>query len=310
MRALALTLALAVPAAPALAQVSAFDPAIRGQVEAIRALRETPSGGLPRSVDLRDKLARGAGDFDQGELNACHDLAAVTVVEAALLRATGERAKLSAADLLIRSTLLKRGGAGDESDTLLSDLSYALAEGLAAENTVPYAKFETSYVPFKEAAASWPVPARAERLADWSARFYAKQDSWWPGKIDRQRRAVKAAVKDFKLVRWLLPSEKMASFAPHALSREACAAQSRPAEDFLLEHLAAGRPVAVGFDAAGLPGPAKDSKTVAGHSAVVVGYRFEDGLPVFTLVNAWGLSLRADQLCRIDEMGVVVTPKG
>jgi hypothetical protein len=184
-----------------------------------------------------------------------------------------------------------------------------MTHGIVPESAVPYAKFLPAYLAHKASVSGAPESARAGLQLDWVARFYSKQDSWWPGMIARQRREMKDAIKDFKLVRWLLPSDKMARFNPHALTPDECAAAGREQGKFILEQLAAGRPVAVGFDAAGLPGPALDSTKIAGHAAVIAGFHYEDGKPVFTLLNAWGNSLREDQLCRIDEMGAVLTPK-
>lgn len=192
---------------------------------------------------------------------------------------------------------------------MLSDIDFALAGGVLPEDSAPYAKFLPAYLSFKATEPGIAPERLAEQQKRWVERFYAKQDSWWDPKLERRRAAVRAAIKDFTVVRWLLPSEKMAHFQPHSLSPADCAAEGREQGKFLLEQLAAHRPVAVGFDAAGLPGPARDATAVTGHAAVVDAVHYENGRPVFSLLNAWGDSLRDDQLCRIDEMGAVVTPK-
>jgi hypothetical protein len=313
----ALLIVAASSALPRAQSMPEFSPAVRAQldarVESMRRLRELPAATAPKSFDLREQFPADADAFDQGEVNVCHDFAAASVIEAALFRATGEHFTLSPADLFLGNTLLRRSrssvAAVEESDSMLADIGYALDNGVVPESAVPYAKFLPAYLAFKASEVSLPEEKLARRQKSWSERFYSKQDSWWPGRLDRQRRAVKAAIKDFTLVRWLLPSDKMAHFAPHSLSPAACAAEGREQGKFLLDQLAAHRPVAIGFDAAGLPGPAHDATAVSGHAAVVDAVHYENGRPVFSLLNAWGDSLRADQLCRIDEMGAVVTPK-
>lgn len=298
---------LAVLAAAARAQTSPdFEGDVRSQVDAIRLLRAIPNGRPGPAIALAGQIPPARAEFDQGELNVCHDVAALTVVEAALFRFTGDRVVLSSADLFLRNTLMRRapGAAAGESDSMLGDIEFALSQGVAAESAVPYKKFLPAY---QELKAS-PDGALAERRSAWAERFVSRQDSWWPGKIARQRRATRDALKGFRTSRWLLPSAKMARFNPHALSKADCLAEGREQEKFLLSHLASGRPVAVGFDAAGLPGPAHDAAGVTGHAAVIDGVRLEGGKPVFTTMHAWGNVFREDQLCRIDEMGAVLTP--
>jgi hypothetical protein len=274
----ALALALALPRA---ATADDFSSAVIGGFERLRADPpddETPVAAFPDRVDLSAQWADGPRE--QAPLAACHDFAAVALLEAGYFRATGRRLRLSEADLFARGTALRglRSVLVRENGILREDLRFALAEGVMTGDG--YAAFAKNY---KNSPRLTPLKGERKGL-----ERILPQAATPEAAADRAR-----AREELGVLRVGGPGflRFFGSAARVVLKGGAVRCRGRDRRRNLLQgRLAAGQPVGVGLllNAVSDPGLHSHEDAAGGeHYLVVSGYERRDSGVVFTLRNSW-----------------------
>lgn len=217
-----------------------------------------PPSDLPSKVDL-------SAQFDpaprtQGRLQTCHAFSAVALLEAAYYRATGERARLSEADVFLRAWTGRRVLTGN--GLLREDLRGALDEGAAMGDFYPEfsARWKSGE---RRRDALLPEAGAASRL------FLSNVSIEGPGFLHFAGSTVRTAVKNGPV---------------------RCHGRAKR-RDLIMRTLADGLPVGAGFLLDGL----SEEEAFEGdggawgapHYMVLTGYeRTEEGV-VFTARNWW-----------------------
>lgn len=217
-----------------------------------------PPSGLPEKVDLSAQLAPETRA--QGKLQTCHAFTAVALLEAAYFRATGERVRLSEADVFLRAWSSRRVLASN--GLLREDLRGALDNGAALGDFYP------------QLSERWKAGERRREAllpeADGAPRLYLSNVSIeGPGFLRFAGSTVRTAVKNGPV---------------------RCSGRAKR-RDLIMRALADGLPVGAGFLLDGLSEEEsfKDDGGAWGapHYMVLTGYeRTEDGV-VFTARNWW-----------------------
>lgn len=215
------------------------------------------AGELPLSVDLTEQFDPVLRD--QGKMQTCHAFAAVALLEAARFRRTGERVRLSEADVFVRARTFER--VVRDGGLLREDLWSALAEGAA--------------------------------LGDHYAPFVAR---WKAGERRRSELSPEAdAAPRLSFSGFVVEGPSFSRFAASTIRTAAkngpvrCADRSRR-RDLLMRVLASGRPVGAGLLLDGMSDPglaAEAGAWGAPHYLVVTGYETTPAGVVFKTRNSW-----------------------
>jgi len=253
-------------AAPVRAQ--GFEDSVAPPLDGLATEPETaPPSSLPDTVDL-------SGQFDpelreQGSVQACHAFAAVALLEAAHFRSTGERLRLSEADLFFRSRPLKEGG------VMRADLRYALKHGVLPGDAYVYDAMLARYL------ARGGRPRRALDFPEsLSEEARAKRED--------VRRKLEALTIDGTDGLVYFGSAARTLAARRAVS---CLGRGRR-RDTIMSVLASGVPVGAGILLNGVadPGLRGDVPDDLGgaHYIVLTGYEKTPAGVTFSIRNSWG----------------------
>jgi hypothetical protein len=290
------------------ARADEFSRALQDGAQAIAEQDDAPdpaAAALPDSVDLSDQWVDEARE--QSPLSSCHDFAAVALLEAAHYRRTGQRLRLSEADLFARGTALRglRSVAVSETGLLREDLRLALRTGVLPGDF--YAELVKNRRGFSRLAPLAGRERGLERLLPEAAAPEA----------EAARDAVRQALAPLRaggpsFFRFLGSSLRTV-VAGRAVK---CRGQARR-RDLVMRKLAAGIPVGAGLFLNGVQDPDLNARRDAAggeHYVVLKGYERRGGAVSFLARNSWGerpgsrARLSESDLCSVFGLSWVQAP--
>lgn len=274
---------------------------------------------LPAAADRVDLGAVFDDDFrDQCDTGSCHAFASVALLEAALRRRArdSEPVMLSDADLFLRTKVLDaklmsfyRDDPSQIERELVEggwptvDLRYALKEGVARAESVPWDRFLVRFRDYrKRRLATADLPEPADRLADDTAFFYGEGDpESLPARLEAlrlERREVLHLLRGFTV--------HSSTFPAFVRPPAECAAEGKAVSARLMEDLAVRRPVVLCLKIGGLS-EWGSAPRFANHCIAIRGYTKPRGGPMTLLTrNSWGEDrnpdIPEDRFCRIYEV--------
>jgi len=279
------------------------------------------ASAAPASVDLTEQFTGGLRD--QGATGSCHAFASISLLEAAIKRRGQGEDWLSSADLFVRVALQngayeivtlkdgsmivtqKEGGKAD------ADLEFALENGVARAETVPWGVFYAAYVQYRQerlaecqnlSAKSKNPGCRQDTFEEYVERLQkdaANREKKFLGDskvLAEDRAKIKAKFKGLTLQSkrmGFLRSFDEAS-ATDVADPGVCREKGSKQTAALVETLAANLPAVICFNMANLPGWGKDKTKKDGASHCVTAYGYSTSgqgaaaRKSFRLRNSWG----------------------
>lgn len=287
---------------------------------------------------------------DQGDYGACHSFASVAILENAIKRAGGD-VKLSEADLFLRYTLrsdhyieLMGGWMFDEAmkdaylkmsdryvregDNPSPEIEFALAQGVATRDSVPWAATMRYYDYYKrnlqalldarikectetKTECAKPQANRSSYESYASYVKYLREGNKNPGQyiipgepatLQAERDATRKLLSGFKYISIIGPRE-------NTEPGDACREKARVQRDTIAFALRGHAPVIVGMNLENLPA----WQSFGGHAFVLTGFLRDADRYTFTTRNSWGgknPDVPDDQLCHLGFAGWLMAPGG
>lgn len=274
---------------------------------------------------------------DQCDTEACHVFASTSLLEAALRRRARDSAPvyLSDADLFLQTRVINGAWVDARPNPVLpvarvlveggypeADLRWALANGVARRETLPWGDFLRKFRDFRtgrlrDCAKAYIASGKnAEACRDGSSpEFLAYEESLTPSRerrraeelyfygaasfrVDADREEVKGLLKGFSVHDDTFQVMRSTAAGP-------CRAAGAPVKRRLMEDLAVRRPVIVCLTLDGLAEWGAQAAEQSRHCVAIRGYRGGKDKPFSLAVrNSWGEDgprpdITEDQLCRV-----------
>lgn len=274
---------------------------------------------------------------DQCDTGACHVFASVSLLEAALRRRArdSEPVRLSDADLFLQTRVINGAWEGPSRPNAILpvervlveggfpevDLRWALANGVARRETLPWEDFLRKFQGFRRDRLRDCVKAylasgrNVEACRDGSApEFLAYEESLTPSRERRRAEesyfyggAAPRVGSDRDEVKGLLKGFTVHADAFNLMQSTEpgpCRAAGAPVKKRLMEDLARRRPVIVCLTLDGMTDWGAQAAENSRHCVAIRGYRSGRGVFSLAVRNSWGEDgprpdITEEQLCRI-----------